>query len=139
MVRIKRVYDPPSPDDGERILVDRLWPRGLTRDAARIDLWLRDVAPSGWLRRWFHADDTRWGDFRRRYRGELRRNGESIAALRRRSVKGTVTLLYAARDSEHNNAVVLKEMISGRRSRDARKAPVPLRAASRSAAHGSRA
>lgn len=127
MVQIKRVYDPSSPEDGERILVDRLWPRGLTRAAARIDVWLRDVAPSDRLRRWFHANDSRWGDFRRRYRRELGGRGGIIKALKRKSAKATVTLLYAARDPERNNAVVLKEMIAGSRERAGAAAPVKPR------------
>ena len=111
MVRIKRVYDRPSPGDGERILVDRLWPRGLTRAAARIDSWLKDIAPSDRLRRWFHADDSRWVDFRRLYRQELAGHRDAVATLKSKAASGTVTLVYAAHDSERNNAVVLKEMI----------------------------
>jgi uncharacterized protein YeaO (DUF488 family) len=115
MVRIKRVYDPPSPDDGERILVDRLWPRGLTRALAKIDAWPRDIAPSDRLRRWFHADESRWEAFRRRYRRELAGRRELMAEPKDKTAKGTVTLLYAARDSERNNAVVLKQILAGRR------------------------
>lgn len=126
MIRIKRVYDPPSADDGERFLVDRLWPRGLTRSAARLDGWLKDLAPSGALRRWFHADTSQWVEFCRRYRRELRRHSEALAALKRKSARGAVTLLYAAHDRERNHAVVLREVIRGRHRRVGGAAPVKL-------------
>jgi uncharacterized protein YeaO (DUF488 family) len=111
--QLKRVYDPPSQDDGVRVLVDRLWPRGLKREAAEIDLWLKEVAPSGELRRWFGHEPSRWAEFQERYRAELAKNSESIATLRD-LMKGrkTLTLLFAAKDEEHNNAVALRDFIS---------------------------
>ncbi|MGB6452494.1 MAG: DUF488 domain-containing protein [Steroidobacteraceae bacterium] len=111
-IRLKRVYGPPSPDDGLRILVDRLWPRGLTKDAARIDLWLKDIAPSAALRQWFGHDPARWPEFRKRYRAELAANPEATASLRgaMKSEK-QVTLLFGAKDEERNNAVVLREAL----------------------------
>jgi uncharacterized protein YeaO (DUF488 family) len=114
-VRLKRVYDPPSSDDGLRVLVDRLWPRGLKRDAAKIDLWLKAVAPSDELRRWFGHDPSRWAEFRKRYRAEIATNSESIATLRglTKGEKKTLTLLFAAKDMDHNNAVVLKDFLDG--------------------------
>ena len=112
-IRLKRAYDPPSPDDGVRILVDRLWPRGLARDAAKVDHWLKEVAPSAELRRWFGHDPDRWPEFRKRYRAELARNAAAVAALRE-LMKGArpATLLFAAKDAAHNNAVALKEFLA---------------------------
>jgi uncharacterized protein YeaO (DUF488 family) len=111
-VRVKRVYDVPSPDDGVRVLVDRLWPRGLKRETAKIDLWLKDVAPSDGLRRWFGHDPSRWAQFEKRYRAELAKNAEPVALLRE-FVKGGkhLTLLYAAKDTERNNAIVLRDFL----------------------------
>jgi uncharacterized protein YeaO (DUF488 family) len=111
-VRVKRVYDVPSADDGVRVLVDRLWPRGLKRETAKIDLWLKDVAPSDELRRWFGHDPNRWAQFQKRYRAELAQNAEPVAALRE-LVKGRkpLTLLYAAKDIERNNAIVLRDFL----------------------------
>ncbi len=141
MVRIKRVYDRPSPDDGERILVDRLWPRGLARDSARIDLWLKVIAPSVRLRQWFHGPESSWRGFRLRYLRELGGYDEEILSLKRRTRRGTVTLLYASRDTEHNHAVVLKEAILGRRRQGrplrASGPGVPRRRARRSGARAS--
>ena len=109
-VRVKRIYDPPAAEDGTRILVDRLWPRGIAKDKAAIDLWLRDVAPSDVLRKRFHGKPESWRAFRTAYAAELK--GEAAAALvkdlKARLRKGPVTLLYAARDEAHNNAVALK-------------------------------
>jgi uncharacterized protein YeaO (DUF488 family) len=116
LVRLKRVYDDASPDDGTRVLVDRLWPRGRSREAAKVDLWLKDVAPSDALRHWFNHDPERWPEFRKRYRAELAENSEGLETLRRLAAgKKPVTLLFAAKDVEHNNAVVLKERLSARR------------------------
>ncbi len=112
MVQIKRVYDPASPGDGRRILVDRLWPRGVRKEDASIDEWLKDIAPSAELRKWFGHDPARWQDFRDRYRGELKEKTEAVERLRRESQSQTVTLLFAARDAEHNNAVVLREILA---------------------------
>ena len=111
-LRVKRVYDAPSSDDGVRVLVDRLWPRGLKRDNANIDLWLKEVAPSDGLRRWFGHDPGRWVEFEKRYRAELAKNAQNVAGLRD-LLKGAkpLTLLYAAKDTEHNNAIVLRNFL----------------------------
>jgi uncharacterized protein YeaO (DUF488 family) len=106
-VQVKRVYDPPSKDDGVRVLVDRLWPRGLSKARASVDLWLKDIAPSVALRRWFNHDPTRWGEFVRRYAEELDKKHASVAALAGAVRRGRVTLLFGARDARHNNAVAL--------------------------------
>jgi uncharacterized protein YeaO (DUF488 family) len=109
-VRVKRAYDPPEPDDGLRILVDRLWPRGLKREHAKIDLWLKDAAPSTELRRWFGHDPARWGGFQERYRAELE-GSAALAELRDVvSRNPRVTLVFGARDGAHNNAVVLRSL-----------------------------
>ncbi len=115
LVRLKRVYDPPSPEDGFRVLVDRLWPRGLKRDTAKIDLWFKDAAPSAELRRWFGHDPRRWAEFQERYRAELAANSPAVATLRD-LIKGgrPLTLLFAANDAEHNNAVVLRDLVVSR-------------------------
>ncbi|MTJ81315.1 MAG: DUF488 domain-containing protein [Telmatospirillum sp.] len=112
-IRIKRVYDPPVPDDGARILVDRLWPRGLGRDSAALTLWLQDVAPSAALRRWFGHDPGRWEEFRDRYRRELESNASAVGRLAAFLRDGPVTLLFAARDERHNHARVLAEFMAG--------------------------
>jgi uncharacterized protein YeaO (DUF488 family) len=111
-VAIKRVYEPPSLGDGERILVDRVWPRGLSKAKAAIHHWLKDVAPSTALRRWFGHDPKRWDEFRRRYRAELAERSEALDELRGLARHGRVTLLFGARDIEHNQAVVLQELLS---------------------------
>jgi uncharacterized protein YeaO (DUF488 family) len=113
-VRIRRVYEPPPPADGYRVLVDRLWPRGLSKEAARIDAWLRDLAPSDELRRWFGHDPARWPAFCARYRAELRAEPRRslLADLASRARAGPVTLLYAARDPARNNAVVLRDALA---------------------------
>ncbi|BCB96853.1 hypothetical protein JZK55_17750 [Dissulfurispira thermophila] len=111
MLKLKRIYDPPSKGDGKRILVDRLWPRGVKKEEARIDEWLKDIAPSDELRKWFSHDPSKWEEFKRRYKAELKDQGELIERLRAEAKRGTVTLLYAAKDKEHNNAVVLKEVV----------------------------
>lgn len=111
-IEIKRAYEPPAAGDGIRVLVDRLWPRGVAREAAHIDHWLKDVAPSAPLRKWFGHDPARWTEFRARYRAELKANAEAMAALRNLADKATkLTLVFAARDETHNNAVVLKELL----------------------------
>lgn len=111
-IRIKRVYEQPDKADGKRILVDRLWPRGLTKEKARVDLWLKEIAPSTELRKWFHQDPSQWAELKRRYEAELEENDEQVALLRSEIEKGPVTLLYGARDQERNQAVVLKEFLS---------------------------
>jgi uncharacterized protein YeaO (DUF488 family) len=110
-LKIKRVYEKPDKNDGRRILVDRLWPRGLTKEKAKVDLWLKDIAPSTELRKWFGHDPKKWRGFRRRYESELKRHAEQVALIKSKARQGAVTLLYAARDQEHNEAVVLKELL----------------------------
>jgi uncharacterized protein YeaO (DUF488 family) len=111
MIKLKRAYEKPARDDGERILVERLWPRGLTKPQAKVDLWLKDVAPSTELRKWFGHDPDRWDEFRRRYQKELRSKEDLIKLLKRKAKAGTITLIYAARDEEHNGALVLKQFL----------------------------
>ena len=108
-ISIKRAYEKPAKEDGTRILVDRLWPRGLTKEKAKIDLWLKDIAPSPELRTWFGHDPEKWTEFKKRYRAELKKNGEQVALLKDAIKKGPVTLVYAAKDEEHNGAVVLQK------------------------------
>ena len=112
MVKIKRVYDAVSRDDGKRILVDRLWPRGITKEAAQVDEWIKEIAPTDALRKWFAHDPAKWQEFRRRYRTELVGKEDIIRTLRSDAKKGPVTLLYGAKDTEHNNAVVLREIMA---------------------------
>lgn len=113
MVRLKRVYDEPESADGLRVLVDRLWPRGLSKEQAHLDRWEKELAPSGELRRWFAHDPEKWPEFRRRFRQELQDRRPLLLDLAREAASGKLTLLYAAKDGEHNNAVVLKEMLEG--------------------------
>jgi uncharacterized protein YeaO (DUF488 family) len=110
-IRCKRVYEPAEPSDGRRVLVDRLWPRGLRRESAQIDVWARDLAPSEELRKWFAHDPSRFAEFRRRYRVELRERREQLDGLVKEAGEARFSLLYAARDEEHNNAVVLAEVL----------------------------
>jgi uncharacterized protein YeaO (DUF488 family) len=114
MIRIKRVYDPPEADDGRRYLVERLWPRGMKKEVVRMDGWLKDVAPSDALRRWFGHDPCRWEEFKRRYVSELEENHETWKPLLDEAGQGTITLIYSARDREHNNALALKEFLEER-------------------------
>ncbi|HEU4966090.1 MAG TPA: DUF488 domain-containing protein [Candidatus Saccharimonadales bacterium] len=107
-VTIKRVYDKPEAQDGKRILVDRLWPRGLSKAKARIDLWLKDIAPSSELRVWFGHDPAKWEEFARRYHAELAANTAAVGMLRQQLEHGHTTLLFSAKDTKHNNAVALK-------------------------------
>lgn len=115
MIQLKRVYEKPARQDGFRILVDRLWPRGLTKERAAVKLWLKEVAPSAELRKWFGHDAAKWRQFERRYRMELREQKEALELLKQKSRGHTVTLVYAARDEEHNEAVVLKAVLEGRK------------------------
>ena len=110
-VAIKRVYEPPADGDGQRVLVDRLWPRGLSKDKADVALWLKEIAPSTELRKWFGHDPEKWPEFQKRFRAELDDNAEAVKELRGLIAKGKVTLLYSAHDEEHNNAVVLAEYL----------------------------
>jgi uncharacterized protein YeaO (DUF488 family) len=111
-IRTKRVYDPPHPEDGFRVLVDRLWPRGLTKQDAAIDLWLKEIAPSAELRHRYHHQPELWDEFRLRYREELRQRPDLVEMLRQRAREQPVTLLYAARDVLRNNAVALAEALA---------------------------
>jgi uncharacterized protein YeaO (DUF488 family) len=110
-VRLKRAYEEPSSEDGTRVLVDRLWPRGVRKTSASIDRWIRDVAPSTELRKWFGHDPIRWDEFRRRYQAELAHRPEELDELRALAKKGRLTLVYAARDEFHNEAVVLRDLL----------------------------
>jgi uncharacterized protein YeaO (DUF488 family) len=114
-LRLKRAYEPPEASDGTRILVDRLWPRGVSKTEARLDEWFKEIAPSAELREWFGHDPARWEEFGRRYRAELDRQAELLEDLRRRARGGRVTLVYSARDQIHNDAVVLRDVILGKR------------------------
>ena len=115
MIRIKRVYDPPEPEDGVRFLVERLWPRGMKKADLRMDAWLKDVAPSDQLRRWFGHEPARWSEFRRRYVAELARQPEAWKPIRAAARRGNVTLLYSARDEKHNGALALKSYLAKKR------------------------
>ena len=110
-VRLKRAYEPAEATDGYRVLVDRLWPRGVSKDKARLGEWARELAPSSELRTWFGHDPSRFDEFRRRYLDELGAHGDKLAELRERASAGTLTLVYAARDSEHIDAVVLADLL----------------------------
>lgn len=110
-IRVKRAYDPPSPDDGARYLVDRLWPRGVKKDALHIEAWVKDVAPSDALRKWFGHDPAKRDDFRKRYFEELRSNEDAWRPLAAAARRGRITLLFGAKDIEHNQAVALKEFL----------------------------
>ena len=111
-LQIKRVYEKPDPKDGFRILVDRLWPRGLTKEKAAVDLWLKNIAPSTELRKWFAHDPEKWKEFQKKYLKELKENKEAADTLKENLKKGPVTLLYAAKDEAHNEAQVLKDYFS---------------------------
>ncbi len=111
MLTVKRVYEAPEPGDGTRFLVERLWPRGVKKETLRMDAWLRDVAPSNALRRWFGHEPAKWKEFRRRYSAELDAKLESLQPILEAMRQGDVTLLYSAHDTEHNNAVALKEYL----------------------------
>lgn len=111
---IKRAYEEPKPGDGTRVLVDRLWPRGVRKDGAHIDLWLKDIAPSAELRRWFNHDPERWAEFQRKYREELSSNESSFDELLSLAGYGPITLVFGAKDTEHNNAVVLQSILKKR-------------------------
>jgi len=112
-LKLKRAYDPPSKSEGTRILVDRLWPRGLTKAKAKIDLWLKEIAPSTELRKWFHreGESAGWKEFRRRYLSELKNHRDEIELVRRKTRQGPVTLIYSSRNREQNHAVILKEIL----------------------------
>jgi uncharacterized protein YeaO (DUF488 family) len=113
-LKIKRVYDAPAKSDGKRILVDRLWPRGLTKAAAKVDSWQKEIAPSTELRKWFAHEVEKWPEFQRRYRAELKNNSETLDELKKEMKKGNTTLVYGAKDEEHNAAVVLLKYLLGK-------------------------
>jgi uncharacterized protein YeaO (DUF488 family) len=119
MIYLKRAYETPSPTDGERILVERLWPRGVTKARAAVDLWHKDVAPSPELRKWFGHDPARWKQFEQRYWKELKAKQAAVDLLASKARRGAVTLVYAARDQEHNGALALKEFLELRKKRGA--------------------
>ncbi len=120
MIQVKRAYEKSSQDDGARFLVERLWPRGIKKENLQIDGWLKDVAPSGELRRWFQHDPAKWNEFRQRYFRELQKYPDAWQALLTRARRGRVTLVYSAHDTEHNNAVALKEVLDQKiRGKDA--------------------
>lgn len=110
-IKIKRVYEQPNDGDGTRVLVDRLWPRGLTKEKARVEVWFKEIAPSTELRKWFGHDPEKWKRFRGRYETELRHNRDLIKMLKSKAREGTITLLYGARDEKHNEALVLKQFL----------------------------
>lgn len=113
-IKLKRAYEPATPMDGTRILVDRLWPRGVTKEAAAIDEWIKEIAPSTALRKWFGHDPARWQEFRRLYALEVRKRPQELRNLRARARQGPITLVYSAHDEAHNDAVVLRDILLGR-------------------------
>jgi len=113
-VEVRRVYDEPGGADGIRILVDRLWPRGLSKQRARVDLWLKDIAPSTELRKWFSHDPNKWSEFQARYRHELRSKVDLLDVLKEKAAQGPITLLYGAKDEAHNEAVVLQSVLQSK-------------------------
>jgi uncharacterized protein YeaO (DUF488 family) len=125
MIALKRVYEPADTDDGTRFLVERLWPRGVRKDALRLDAWLKDVAPSTELRRWFSHDPARWQEFCQRYAAELEARPDAWAPIVQADRSGTVTLLFSSHDTEHNNAVALKAYLEARSSETRRAIETP--------------
>ena len=112
-IKIKGVYDKPDKEDGKRILVDRLWPRGLTKEKAKVDVWLKEIAPTTELRKWFYHDPEKWNEFIKKYKQELHENSERVAILKEYLKQGVVTLVYGARDEVHNEALVIEEFLAG--------------------------
>jgi len=110
-ISVKRVYEPPSPSDGQRILVDRLWPRGLTKSAAKIDLWIKEIAPSNALRTWYAHDPAKWAEFKRKYVAELEANREALNAFLKQIGRGKITFLFSSKEARLNNALALKEYV----------------------------
>lgn len=119
MIKLKRAYEKPSPEDGYRVFIERLWPRGVTREEAALDLWLKEIAPSPELRKWFGHDPARWKEFCRRYWVELEGKREPLRVLQEKILEGAVTLVYGSRDEKHNAAGALKMFLEGRRASDA--------------------
>jgi uncharacterized protein YeaO (DUF488 family) len=116
-ISVKRAYDPPADSDGTRVLVDRVWPRGKSRETLKLDRWLKDVAPSTDLRKWFGHDPGKWDAFRDRYFRELDAQDEPVASLRKMAKEGDLTLVFGAKDAQHNNAVALKEYLERHRAK----------------------
>jgi uncharacterized protein YeaO (DUF488 family) len=114
-VRLKRAYEPPEKSDGTRILVDRLWPRGVSKEEAELDQWIKEISPSAELRTWFGHDPRRWDEFQSRYRAELAEHSDMVKDLRARAREGTITLVYSARDEVHNDAIVLRDVVLGKK------------------------
>jgi uncharacterized protein YeaO (DUF488 family) len=111
MIKVKRIYDPPAPDDGKRILIDRLWPRGMKKEEAHIDEWLKEISPSNELRKWYSHDPAKWPEFKKRYRAEISKQTELLKRIKNEGKRGTVTLLFSTKELELNNAVALKEIL----------------------------
>lgn len=112
MIKIKRIYDPASPDDGKRIYIDRLWPRGKKKEEVIIDEWLKEISPSDGLRKWFGHDPSKYAEFKKRYTKELKKHSDILEKIRKEAKKKTVTLLFSAKDPEHNNATVMQELLN---------------------------
>lgn len=121
MVNVKRIYEPSSQDDGKRILIDRLWPRGLKKEDARIDEWIKEIAPSNELRKWFDHDPNKWGEFKKRFFTELHGKEDVVDGIISAARKGTVTLLFGSKEERLNNAVALKEYVDAKMNASARK------------------
>jgi len=117
MIKIKRIYEAPSAGDGFRILVDRLWPRGLTKEKARVDLWLRDISPSNELRKWYGHDPDKWTEFKKKYLEEIEKKEEEFDLLRKKAREGTVTFLFSSKEEKLNNAAALKEFVESKRKK----------------------
>ena len=115
MIKLKRAYDPPSKNDGQRVLVERLWPRGVSKEKAKIQMWLKEIAPSAELRKWYQHDVSKWEDFQKRYTNELTEKEDMIKQIEQMAAKGPVTFVFAAHDEEHNSALVLKKYIERRK------------------------
>ena len=111
MIKTRRIYDKPDTDDGFRILVDRIWPRGLKKNDAKIDLWQKDIAPSSTLRKWFNHDQSKWNEFKRRYYNELKDKQEIVKLFLEKAGQETITLLYSSKEEKYNNAIALKEFL----------------------------
>ncbi len=112
MIKIKRIYDPASPGDGKRIYIDRLWPRGMKKEEVKIDEWLKEISPSDDLRKWFDHDPSKYEEFKKRYKKELEKYSEILERIKKEGKRKTITLLFSAKDEEHNNATVMREILS---------------------------
>lgn len=115
-ILVKRVYEPAAKSDGFRVLVDRLWPRGISKEAAKLDLWLPDLGPSISLRKWFNHDPVRWAEFQRRYHAELKKKTALLATIKEQAKTSPITLLYSAKDKQHNQAVALRSLLVKRKN-----------------------